>query len=1137
MAATFSYAQAAKGMSSSVQSSNAPSGTATPSKDTTSASTDIPTEPSGANWADLDDASTSAPVKEPEEVSTAPAVQGGESVISPEKQASTAERRKSFSGLSSPEFGTASSSTLGKEDDVSSVPNASSESTWENKSQTSNVVEQSAENGDEKLEKVESKKAKQERNLFTMLQEAPPPAVNIWKQRAEARAAQQPSRAKSSAPSGPAATALPLKPADEKPAEAGRSVPRRKSRSGPASYERTDLSSNGFNIRDCNDEKESPSRRETRSDNISTRRPGNDQASRPFERGPKDNVSSLPPPVQNKASWPTPDNAQDEDKKKSMEKGDKKGRERGSSTSSKPHGKNEWVQLAYTPNVIFNTPIPNTSSRRGGRGGSRGGRDAGGRGASSAVNGASSPEKENSAVSHSSGDQQRRTRSEIISTDVPNAKRTASPESTLAKDRGSPTAEGENGTKPVNTDGPEAPAPAQRRAAYNEPSPNQLVSRTNSLPLQSSTSRPRQARNERRQDGESVPPGAEESSEAKGSAIKDGQPQQPKTSTFERRSGPFGSLSSRERGEHRPRGGMRNGRGGNAYQHASASGNHFSNARASSMNSSATFPHSPTSFHPEQQNTFFSQSSHSSRGYRNAGPRSQSIPTEAYYGRASAGYPTGPQAMAPLQTYMPGMYDYSVMQPLSAVPYSPYVDQYSVLGMVSVQLEYYFSLNNLCKDMYLRKHMDSQGFVFLTVIAAFNRMKHLTTDLELIKYACYQSRDIEFRVGPDGKERIRRREGWEQWVLNMEDRDPSARNNGPEDLHYPPVPHPAGFDSQYMVQHQTSHPASPSSPNFVPNGTLYQSLNGVTSPVSQSNGGTGQLSNGVPPAEPAVAGRRSSTTSGPAFHPCSPSDLQTETDSFPNEQIEGLTVIVRPATEKAPPFHSASSRTFSNGSLDGRSIADELSKFDTRRNSSQINGSPTSLGDEAANASEPNRSPSPGYLSNAIRSNTSSPSTGLQMFWVKDSDRPVNARPENTDNELYSEIREKALVQRSAAIGKCPYDMDVLYQFWAHFLIRNFNTSMYDEFRSLAFEDFQNGSVVGMNNLVRYYGHALTSEIVIRERIARHYVDLVKWENPDQEKPAFKQLRSAWRNGALNMKNRKRISGYVDADLRAALEQ
>ncbi|OCK78937.1 hypothetical protein K432DRAFT_279072, partial [Lepidopterella palustris CBS 459.81] len=44
--------------------------------------------------------------------------------------------------------------------------------------------------------------------------------------------------------------------------------------------------------------------------------------------------------------------------------------------------------------------------------------------------------------------------------------------------------------------------------------------------------------------------------------------------------------------------------------------------------------------------------------------------------------------------------------------------------------EYYFSVDNLCKDMFLRKRMDSKGFVLLSVIAEFNRIKQLTPDIE-----------------------------------------------------------------------------------------------------------------------------------------------------------------------------------------------------------------------------------------------------------------------------------------------------------------------------------------------------------------------------------------------------------------------
>jgi la-related protein 1 len=41
--------------------------------------------------------------------------------------------------------------------------------------------------------------------------------------------------------------------------------------------------------------------------------------------------------------------------------------------------------------------------------------------------------------------------------------------------------------------------------------------------------------------------------------------------------------------------------------------------------------------------------------------------------------------MAPLQTY--NMYDYNMVQPMSAVPYNPYgVDQFALFSMITVQV-------------------------------------------------------------------------------------------------------------------------------------------------------------------------------------------------------------------------------------------------------------------------------------------------------------------------------------------------------------------------------------------------------------------------------------------------------------------
>jgi la-related protein 1 len=115
--------------------------------------------------------------------------------------------------------------------------------------------------------------------------------------------------------------------------------------------------------------------------------------------------------------------------------------------------------------------------------------------------------------------------------------------------------------------------------------------------------------------------------------------------------------------------------------------------------------------------------------------------------------------------------------------------------------------------------------------------------------------------------------------------------------------------------------------------------------------------------------------------------------------------------------------------------------------------------------------------------------------------------------------------------------MDILYQFWSHFLIRNFNTQMYDEFRHFAFNDSAHRiSGVGLGNLIKFYGESLASpQSLIRKRIARDYVELVKAED-EYQRPAFKQLRSALQNDTLNARNRERIGDVLEPSLKASLE-
>jgi len=161
------------------------------------------------------------------------------------------------------------------------------------------------------------------------------------------------------------------------------------------------------------------------------------------------------------------------------------------------------------------------------------------------------------------------------------------------------------------------------------------------------------------------------------------------------------------------------------------------------------------------------------------------------------------------------------------------------------------------------------------------------------------------------------------------------------------------------------------------------------------------------------------------------------------------------------------------------------------------------------------------------------------VMWIKGQkdQAPV---PESNKEEPYNVIRARALRHReSSAPGETDDDMKLLFEFWSHFLVRNFNPRMYEEFRKCAFDDANHReSTFGMDNLIAYYDEVLNSKKkTIPEIFARHYVELVKAEDPSGHRPGFAKLRTAWRNGALDMKSRKKIDNFVDAQLREELER
>ncbi|KAI8647368.1 hypothetical protein BD408DRAFT_378675 [Parasitella parasitica] len=91
------------------------------------------------------------------------------------------------------------------------------------------------------------------------------------------------------------------------------------------------------------------------------------------------------------------------------------------------------------------------------------------------------------------------------------------------------------------------------------------------------------------------------------------------------------------------------------------------------------------------------------------------------------------------------------------------VDPETLKAYICQQIEYYFSVDNLCRDIFLRSQMDTDGYVPITLIAGFNRVRGLTTDMSLVRTSLELSKILQ--VKQDSGDLVRKREGWETWVL------------------------------------------------------------------------------------------------------------------------------------------------------------------------------------------------------------------------------------------------------------------------------------------------------------------------------------------------------------------------------------
>lgn len=540
---------------------------------------------------------------------------------------------------------------------------------------------------------------------------------------------------------------------------------------------------------------------------------GNDPASRrSAPRGSRANdkekasAKFMPPSVADVISWPTVESAATG--LKAQEKPEKQEAKDDASDGPKPESgpkkKKEWVAVDIVPTVKFNTVLPKSmgAGGRGGREGARGGRDIGVRGNARASNSAERTQTTTAARNiGGDGNQAGRPTSTSISSHA-----AGRPSVDLSAPRETRTISGQPSAGATKVG-----QPSQANGKSGQPRQNH--GEVGSTPLGQNQAFPEASANHgQRADSSSRPVDA--SQDASGHINKDANPP------------PTRAEMGRSRGGHRGRSGHAGANGQGHQSHASYSSQSFAAGPASAPPRQGSFGTYPMPYPFANGN---------GRRSSNAGyPRAQQSRNMS---RAAPAHAAN-IAYDPNAGYPPTGFPVQNMQYYG----NSINNEGTMYDVIRWQFEYYFSVDNLVKDEWLRKNMDGQGFVPLTTIAKFKRMQQLGPSRELLRTICQQSSTVEYVVDAEGRELVRPHQEPLKWVMADHLRLPWPTVDEGHDHFYPM--NGASQHAPYMMQQQPQ-PYYYGAPPFPPNDVdlNYGQMNGAYGPPMSN--GVNHMSNGV----------------------------------------------------------------------------------------------------------------------------------------------------------------------------------------------------------------------------------------------------------------------------------------------------